>query len=113
MRRAAASDDDEMPFGFEDVAGRLTARLETVDHDIYVLQVPGAAAARGDRFQAVLRDQPAPLHPVDHDRIPAAANAGNRLFGMNTANLPFTEGATGTEYAIVMIAASIMLAWFC
>ena len=38
MRRAAAADDDEMPFGFDDVARRLTSRLETVDHDIYALQ---------------------------------------------------------------------------
>ncbi len=38
MRRAAASDDEEMPLGFEDVAGRLTGRLEAVDHDVYALQ---------------------------------------------------------------------------
>ena len=112
MRRAAASDDDEMPFGFEDVAGRLTARLETVDHDIYVLQdrarllheeIDSKQSSETNRHLYILSIMTAFL-------LPPTLVTG--FFGMNTANLPFTEGATGTEYAIVMIAASIMLAWF-
>jgi len=112
MRRAAASDDDEMPFGFEDVAGRLTARLETVDHDIYALQdrarllheeIDSKLSSETNRHLYILSIMTAFL-------LPPTLVTG--FFGMNTANLPFTQGSTGTEYAIGMIIASIALAWW-
>lgn len=112
MRRAAASDDDEMPFGFEDVAGRLTARLETVDHDIYALQdrarllheeIDSKLSSETNRHLYILSIMTAFL-------LPPTLVTG--FFGMNTANLPFTQGSTGTEYAIAMIIASIVLAWW-
>ncbi len=107
MRRAAASDDDEMPFGFEDIAGRLTSRLETVDHDIYALQdrarllheeIDSKLSSETNRHLYILSIMTAFL-------LPPTLVTG--FFGMNTANLPFAAGSDGTEYAVGLIIASI------
>jgi zinc transporter len=112
MRRAAASHDDEMPFGFEDVAGRLTSRLETVDHDIYALQdrarllheeIDSKLSSETNRHLYILSIMTAFL-------LPPTLVTG--FFGMNTANLPFAQGSGGTEYAVGLIIASIVLAWW-
>jgi zinc transporter len=112
MRRAAASDDDEMPFGFEDIAGRLTSRLESVDHDIYALQdrarllheeIDSKLSSETNRHLYILSIMTAFL-------LPPTLVTG--FFGMNTANLPFAQGTNGTEYAIGLIIASIALAWW-
>ncbi|EJL54659.1 MULTISPECIES: transporter [unclassified Rhizobium] len=112
MRRAAASHDDEMPFGFEDVAGRLTSRLETVDHDIYALQdrarllheeIDSKLSSETNRHLYILSIMTAFL-------LPPTLVTG--FFGMNTTNLPFAEGSGGTEYAFALIIASILLAWW-
>lgn len=112
MRRASASDEDEMPFGFDDTAGRLTSRLEAVDHDIYALQdrarllheeIDSKLSSETNRHLYILSIMTAFL-------LPPTLVTG--FFGMNTANLPFTEGGSGTEYAVALIVASALLAWW-
>ncbi|WP_047463525.1 transporter [Rhizobium rhizogenes] len=112
MRRAGASDDDEMPLGFEDVAGRLTGRLESVDHDIYALQerarllheeIDSKLSSEINRHLYILSIMTALL-------LPPTLVTG--FFGMNTSHLPFSEGSSGTTYAIGLIVASIALAWW-
>ncbi|MEH7905136.1 transporter [Rhizobium laguerreae] len=112
MRRAVAADDDEMPFGFDDVARRLTGRLETVDHDIYALQdrarllheeIDSKQSSETNRHLYLLSIMTAFL-------LPPTLVTG--FFGMNTANLPFAVGDYGTEYAVVLILASVALAWW-
>jgi zinc transporter len=34
------------------------------------------------------------------------------FFGMNTSSLPFSGGGAGTEYAVALIVASMLLAWW-
>ncbi|MBB4478830.1 transporter [Rhizobium etli] len=112
MRRAAATDEDEMPFGFDDVARRLTSRLETVDHDIYALQdrarllheeIDSKQSSETNRHLYLLSIMTAFL-------LPPTLVTG--FFGMNTANLPFAAGDYGTEYAFIIIIASIAFAWW-
>ncbi|ACI53851.1 zinc transporter [Rhizobium sp. BK619] len=112
MRRAAATDEDEMPFGFDDVARRLTSRLETVDHDIYALQdrarllheeIDSKQSSETNRHLYLLSIMTAFL-------LPPTLVTG--FFGMNTANLPFAVGDYGTEYAVALIVASIAFAWW-
>ena len=110
MRRAAASDDDEMPFGFEDIAGRLTSRLESVDHDIYALQdrarllheeIDSKLSSETNRHLYILSIMTAFL-------LPPTLVTG--FFGMNTENLPFAHTDGGTLFAGLLIAVSIGLA---
>ena len=112
MRRAAASDDDEMPEGFDDMAGRLTSRLETVDHDVYALQerarllheeIDSKLSSETNRHLNLLSLMTAFL-------LPPTLVTG--FFGMNTTNLPFAGSEHGTAYAIAIIVASILLAWW-
>lgn len=112
MRRAAASDDEEMPFGFEDIAGRLTSRLEAVDHDVYALQerarllheeIDSKLSAETNRHLYILSLMTAFL-------LPPTLVTG--FFGMNTTNLPFAGESGGTEYAVGLIIASVLLAWW-
>ncbi len=112
MRRAAASDDEEMPLGFDDVAGRLTARLETVDHDVYSLQErarllheesDSKLSSETNRHLYILSLMTAFL-------LPPTLVTG--FFGMNTSSLPFANGDHGTEYAIGLIVISLALAWW-
>lgn len=112
MRRAGASDDDEMPLGFEDVAGRLTGRLESVDHDVYALQerarllheeIDSKLSSEINRHLYILSIMTALL-------LPPTLVTG--FFGMNTSHLPFSEGSSGTGYAIALIIASMVLAWW-
>lgn len=112
MRRAAASDDDDMPFGFEDVAARLTNRLEAVDHDVYALQerarllheeIDSKLSSETNRHLYILSLMTAFL-------LPPSLVTG--FFGMNTSALPFAGGNGGTVYALGFIAASILLAWW-
>ncbi|KAA0699711.1 transporter [Neorhizobium sp. P12A] len=112
MRRAAASDDDEMPLGFDDVAGRLTGRLETVDQDVYALQerarllheeIDSKLSSETNRHLYILSIMTAFL-------LPPTLVTG--FFGMNTSALPFANGTNGTEYAIGLIIISLLLAWW-
>ncbi|MBX5135888.1 MULTISPECIES: transporter [Rhizobium] len=112
MRRAGAADEDEMPFGFDDVARRLTSRLETVDHDVYALQdrarllheeIDSKQSSETNRHLYLLSIMTAFL-------LPPTLVTG--FFGMNTANLPFAVGDYGTEYAVILIIASIVFAWW-
>ncbi|MBX5174914.1 transporter [Rhizobium lentis] len=112
MRRAGAADEDEMPFGFDDVARRLTSRLETVDHDVYALQdrarllheeIDSKQSSETNRHLYLLSIMTAFL-------LPPTLVTG--FFGMNTANLPFAVGDYGTEYAVILIIASIAFAWW-
>lgn len=112
MRRAAASDDEEMPLGFDDVAGRLTGRLETVDHDVYSLQerarllheeIDSKLSSETNRHLYILSLMTAFL-------LPPTLVTG--FFGMNTSSLPFASGPHGTDYAIGMIIISLLLAWW-
>lgn len=112
MRRAAASDDDEMPEGFDDAAGRLTSRLETVDHDVYALQerarllheeIDSKLSSETNRHLYILSIMTAFL-------LPPTLVTG--FFGMNTSNLPFNGDEHGTAYAVAIIVVSILLAWW-
>ncbi|NTE85564.1 transporter [Agrobacterium rubi] len=111
MRRASAADDEEMPFGFEDIAARLTGRLESIDHDVYALQerarllheeVDSKLSSETNRHLYILSLMTAFL-------LPPTLVTG--FFGMNTGALPFTEGTSGTVYAASFIVASILFAW--
>jgi zinc transporter len=111
MRRASAADDEEMPSGFEDVAARLTSRLEAVDHDVYALQerarllheeIDSKLSSETNRHLYILSLMTAFL-------LPPTLVTG--FFGMNTGALPFTEGTEGTIYAASFIVASILFAW--
>jgi zinc transporter len=112
MRRAGASDDEEMPLGFEEVAGRLTGRLESVDHDVYALQerarllheeIDSKLSSEINRHLYILSIMTALL-------LPPTLVTG--FFGMNTSHLPFSEGSSGTGYAVALIIASMLLAWW-
>jgi zinc transporter len=112
MRRAAAADDDEMPDGFEDVATRLTSRLEAADHDVYALherarllheEIDSKVSSETNRHLYVLSLMTAFL-------LPPSLVTG--FFGMNTSHLPFTNGPEGSAYAIAFIVGSILFAWF-
>ena len=112
MRHAAASDDEEMPLGFEDVAGRLTGRLEAVEHDVYALQerarllheeIDSKLASEINRHLYILSIMTAFL-------LPPTLVTG--FFGMNTSGLPLAGGASGTGYAVGFIIASMLLAWW-
>lgn len=111
MRRASAADEEDMPAGFEDVAARLTGRLEAVDHDVYALQdrarllheeVDSKLSSETNRHLYILSLMTAFL-------LPPTLVTG--FFGMNTGALPFTEGTSGTIYAASFIVASILFAW--
>jgi zinc transporter len=111
IRRASAADEDDMPTGFEDVVARLTGRLEAVDHDVYALQerarllheeIDSKLSSETNRHLYILSLMTAFL-------LPPSLVTG--FFGMNTAALPFTEGASGTIYAGIFIVISIVLAW--
>jgi len=110
MRRAAASDDDEMPKGFEDVAQRLIVRLEAADHDVYALQerarllheeIDSKLSSETNRHLYILSLMTAFL-------LPPSLVTG--FFGMNTSNLPFAGGHGGTFVAGGFIVVSILLA---
>lgn len=112
MRRAAASDDEDMPFGFDQVAQRLTARLEAVDHDVHSLQerarllheeIDSKLSSETNRHLYILSLMTALL-------LPPSLVTG--FFGMNTSNLPFASEADGTFFAIGFILLSIAAAWF-
>ncbi|NLR95236.1 transporter [Rhizobium sp. P38BS-XIX] len=112
MRHAAASDDEEMPLGFEDVAGRLTGRLEAVEHDVYALQerarllheeIDSKLASEINRHLYILSIMTAFL-------LPPTLVTG--FFGMNTSGLPLSGGAGGTGYAVGFILISMLLAWW-
>ncbi|SCB19900.1 transporter [Rhizobium multihospitium] len=112
MRHAAASDDEEMPLGFEDVAARLTGRLEAVEHDVYALQerarllheeIDSKLASEINRHLYILSIMTAFL-------LPPTLVTG--FFGMNTSGLPLAGGGSGTGYAVGFIIASMLLAWW-
>ncbi|NTJ41523.1 transporter [Agrobacterium larrymoorei] len=111
MRRASAADEDEMPAGFEEIASRLTSRLEAVDYDVYALQerarllheeIDSKLSSETNRHLYILSIMTAFL-------LPPTLVTG--FFGMNTSALPFMEGTSGTFYAAGFIIASIALAW--
>jgi zinc transporter len=111
LRRAGALDDDEMPDGFEDIARRLTDRIETVERDVFSLQerarllhedIDSRASSETNRHLYILSLLTAFLMP------PTLVTG---FFGMNTENLPFAHTDGGTVFAGILIALSIGLAW--
>jgi zinc transporter len=112
MRRASASDDEEMPLGFDEMAGRLMSRLETVSHDVYELQdrarllheeIDSKLSSEINRHLYILSIMTALV-------LPPTLVTG--FFGMNTSSLPFSAGSNGTGYAVAIIVASILVAWW-
>ncbi|KKX28334.1 transporter [Rhizobium sp. LC145] len=112
LRRAAASEDDEMPEGFDDVASRLMNRLEAVDHDVYALQerarllheeIDSKLSSETNRHLYILSLMTAFL-------LPPSLVTG--FFGMNTSSLPFAEGIGGTAFAVGFILFSVAAAWW-
>ncbi|MGL3607158.1 transporter [Rhizobium sp. G187] len=111
MRRAAATDDDEMPDGVEDSLVRLAGRLETVDQDVSALadrarllheELDSKQSAETNRHLYILSLMTALL-------LPPSLVTG--FFGMNTTALPFSDGAHGTLSAFGFILISIFLSW--
>ncbi|WP_120278114.1 transporter [Rhizobium sp. AG855] len=112
MRRAAATDDDEMPEGVEESLIRLSGRLEAVDQDVQALadrarllheELDSKQSAETNRHLYILSLMTALL-------LPPSLVTG--FFGMNTTNLPFAEGLHGTGYAFAFILISVMLSWW-
>lgn len=112
MRRAAASDEDDMPPGFDDAAARLIGRLEAVDHDVYALQerarllheeIDSKLSSETNRHLYILSLMTAFL-------LPPSLVTG--FFGMNTSSLPFAEGIHGTAFAFGAIVLSVAAAWW-
>lgn len=112
LRRAAASEDDETPEGFDDVASRLMSRLEAVDHDVYALQerarllheeIDPKLSSETNHHLYILSLMTAFLLP------PSLVTS---FFGMNTSSLPFAEGIGGTAYAVGFILFSVAAAWW-
>ncbi|MDE1159549.1 MAG: transporter [Neorhizobium sp.] len=112
MRRAAAADDDEMPLGFDDVASRLIARLEAVDHDVYALQerarllheeIDSKLSSETNRHLYILSIMTAFL-------LPPSLVTG--FFGMNTEGLPFAHMEHGTLFAFGIMGLSVFTAWW-
>lgn len=111
MRRAAAGDEEDMPHGFEEAAGRLIGRLEAVDHDVYALQerarllheeIDSKLSSETNRHLYILSIMTAFL-------LPPSLVTG--FFGMNTESLPFAHAAHGTAYALGFMAVSVLVAW--
>ncbi|KSV95825.1 transporter [Sinorhizobium sp. GL28] len=111
LRRAAASDEDEVPPGFIDVAERLSDRLEAVDRDVFALQerarllheeIDSKISSETNRHLYILSLMTAFL-------LPPTLVTG--FFGMNTGALPFADGS-GTLYAALFIAFSMGFAWW-
>ncbi|MDH4412751.1 MAG: transporter [Rhizobium sp.] len=111
MRRAAATDEEEMPEGVEDSLARLAARLETVDQDVQALadrarllheELDSKQSAETNRHLYILSLMTALL-------LPPSLVTG--FFGMNTTSLPFAEGLHGTLFAFGFILASVFLSW--
>lgn len=111
LRRAVAADEDEVPEGFQDMAQRLTERIETVERDVYSLQerarllhedIDSRGQAETNRHLYILSLATAFLMP------PTLVTG---FFGMNTENLPFSHSASGTILAMIVIVISIALAW--
>ncbi|MFD1746670.1 transporter [Rhizobium helianthi] len=112
MRRAAASDEEEMPPGFDDAASRVMARLESVDYDVYALQerarllheeMDSKLSSETNRHLYILSLMTAFL-------LPPTLVTG--FFGMNTSELPFAHSAGGTGYALTLIILSVLGAWW-
>lgn len=112
MRRAAASDEDEMPDGFDDAAARLISRLEAVDHDVYALQerarllheeIDSKLSSETNRHLYILSLMTAFL-------LPPSLVTG--FFGMNTEGLPFAHLEHGTLFAFGAIGLSVAAAWW-
>jgi len=111
LRRAVAADEDEVPEGFQDIAQRLTERIETVERDVSSLQerarllhedIDSRAQAQTNRHLYILSLATAFLMP------PTLVTG---FFGMNTSGLPFAGGGGGTILAGVAIFVSVALAW--
>jgi zinc transporter len=111
LRRAVAADEDEAPDGFQDIALKLSDRIETVERDVSSLQerarllhedIDSRASAETNRHLYILSLATAFL-------LPPTLVTG--FFGMNTSSLPFAEGSGGTILAGLLIAASVALAW--
>lgn len=111
MRRAAATDDEEMPEGVEDSLARLAGRLETVDQDVYALadrarllheELDSRQSAETNRHLYILSLMTALL-------LPPSLVTG--FFGMNTTSLPFSDGLNGTLHAFGFILMSVLLSW--
>lgn len=111
LRRAVAAEEDEVPDGFQDIAQKLTDRIETVERDVYSLQerarllhedIDSRASAETNRHLYILSLATAFL-------LPPTLVTG--FFGMNTGSLPFADSGAGTVYAGLLIAASVILAW--
>jgi len=97
---------DRIPADLRDAAHRLAGRLDTLHHDIQVVQerarllqdeVSAKAAAESNRLLYLLSVLTAVL-------VPPTLVTG--VFGMNTKGLPFTEDPNGFLYAMALCAGS-------
>lgn len=111
LRRAATSEEDEVPPGFIDVAERLSDRLEAVDRDVFALQerarllheeIDSKLTSETNRHLYILSLMTAFL-------LPPTLVTG--FFGMNTSSLPFADGVHGTMVAGLFIVLSMWAAW--
>jgi zinc transporter len=112
LRRITASEEDEVPAGFDDVARKLSERIETAERDVSSLQerarllhedIDSKATSETNRHLYILSLLTAFLMP------PTLVTG---FFGMNTASLPFSEAIGGTFYAVILMAISMLGAWW-
>lgn len=112
VRHASSFDEDEVPEGFEDVAARITSRLEAAGHEVDALQerarllheeVNSASSNETNRHLYIMSVMTALL-------LPPTLVTG--FFGMNTAGMPFEHDGSGTIWAIAAIGASVFFAWW-
>ena len=112
IRHASSYEDHEVPQGFEDVASRITSRLEAASHEVEALterarllheEINSLSSNQINRQLYIMSIMTALL-------LPPTLITG--FFGMNTAGMPFEHDETGTFWAISAILASVMLAWW-
>lgn len=112
IRHASSYEDHEVPQGFEDVASRITSRLEAASHEVEALterarllheEINSLSSNQINRQLYIMSIMTALL-------LPPTLITG--FFGMNTAGMPFEHDETGTVWAISAILASVMLAWW-
>ncbi|OLP54488.1 transporter [Rhizobium rhizosphaerae] len=112
LRRAATSEEDEVPEGFIDVAERLSDRLESVDRDVFALQerarllheeIDSKLSSETNRHLYILSLLTAFL-------LPPTLVTG--FFGMNTSDMPLAGTLHhGTSAAAFFIILSMVVAW--
>ena len=112
IRHASSYEEEDVPEGFDDIAARITNRLEAAGHEVNALnerarllheEVYTSYSTETNRHLYILSVMTALL-------LPPTLVTG--FFGMNTAGMPFEHDGSGTVWAITAILASAGFAWW-